>query len=201
MPSGPAGRLPYVLAQGEARPEGMVTMSARSAPHLIDDREQRGRSAFGAREYAIAAQSYEEAILMAAYLPTEARAAASPRLHANLAAANLGMGHFDEALIAADAAVAADASHAKAHFRRGRALEGLGRPAEALHAYPSRRRSHFPSLTPTDDPRPGRGVAGPHERSTSRPRPPTDDSRPGRGVAATRRHGISSQVPRRRRVF
>lgn len=53
----------------------------------------------------------------------------------NKSAALLRLGRFDDALTAADAALAADENQATAHSNRGSALFGLGRNEEALAAF------------------------------------------------------------------
>lgn len=86
---------------------------------------EAGNDAFRAGDFATAVARYSDALA----------AEPSAALLSNRSAAHAGLRAWTSALADADAAVALDAAWTKAHFRRGTALSGLGRYADAADAY------------------------------------------------------------------
>eukprot|EP00928_Gymnodinium_smaydae_P047268 TRINITY_DN31536_c0_g1_i1.p1 TRINITY_DN31536_c0_g1~~TRINITY_DN31536_c0_g1_i1.p1 ORF type:complete len:502 (-),score=142.53 TRINITY_DN31536_c0_g1_i1:44-1516(-) len=111
---------PAPAAAAPVEPTGSVNLDAASAL------KEKGNGHFRAGAYQEALDAYAEAIGAAE------PGALAAQLHSNAAACHLQLGAPAEALEAAGRAVELDESNAKAHFRRGRAFEELGRLAEAL---------------------------------------------------------------------
>lgn len=92
---------------------------------LVDELKTRGNAAFKARQLPVADTLYSKAL---EHDPS------SHAIYGNRSMTRLSMGKFEEALEDADAAIKANESWAKGHFRRAKALGALDRYDEALAA-------------------------------------------------------------------
>ena len=111
---------------------------------------------FEAGELAAACSGYERGRRILQLVPSQLSAEEEASLHSlqlalllNGAACSQRTDSFGEALTLSDAAVALEANAPKAHFRRGEALEALGRLAEAeasfevvLQLQPTNKQAH-----------------------------------------------------------
>lgn len=110
-------------------------ITAKSAPGLIEEKERIGKLAFGASEFPVAVQAYQECLIFLKWLPRKERDKEAPRYMTNIASARFGMRDYELSLGDADRALIVDRTYVKAHYRRGKALAALRRPVEALSAF------------------------------------------------------------------
>ena len=89
----------------------------------MEDAKLIGDRAFEKKEYSEAAWLYSEALK----LPAPSRPDIIARIHANLSATYAHTKQSDQALAQADKAISMDPAYARAHQRRGNALEQLKR--------------------------------------------------------------------------
>lgn len=94
-------------------------------------KKEVGNAKLKEKDFEAAVIAYQEAV----DLCTPAMAEAGAAVHSNLSLATLKLGNAEEALTAADAAIAGRPKWEKGHFRRGEALFALRRYDEAEKAY------------------------------------------------------------------
>merc|ERR1712166_489066 len=97
----------------------------------IEDAKRSGDKAFKNQDYSEAVFLYSEALKLPDPEGEDLRA----RIHANLSAAYANMKNANKALTEADKAISVDPAYARAHLRRGNALEQLKRLDAAMQAY------------------------------------------------------------------
>ncbi|KAK9461559.1 uncharacterized protein V1516DRAFT_672357 [Lipomyces oligophaga] len=101
--------------------------------------KETGNTSYKKRQFADAIRMYSLAIEMATKrVPWEASAYQRDELailYSNRAQAEMSLLHWEEALLDADTAVYLKRPFQKAHFRKGKCLENLGRYREAKDAY------------------------------------------------------------------
>ena len=127
-----AGAETAVPAAGDGAATDDATVLAR-----VNGMKSAANGKFKAGDVSGACSDYERAFAMLEGVSSEAKEKATLGLALRLNSANCALktSSFAAALGHAEAAVAIDGTSAKAAFRRGQALQGLGRMAEAEAAY------------------------------------------------------------------
>lgn len=142
----------------ELQPDGSFSVSDAVAPsaEIVLALKDEGNALLKAGDLAAAAQKYGEAAEAWEAMPAAAKDARDAdgtlvaQCLANHSLALLQLGEAAEALVRAQAAVDAAPSYAKAHYRVGKALDALGRPAESAQALLRARELTAPSGKASD---------------------------------------------------
>lgn len=130
-----AGRAQLAEQGRAASKKAVATLLAQEADALVvEARAEAGQAAAAkaAREWHAALDHYRAAL---ACVPPDRSGADVAPMHANASLASLKLGKAQHALDFADAAAAEHPGWAKAHGRRGEALEALERPEQAAAAF------------------------------------------------------------------